>query len=498
MNASGHATALTTTVGIGLAVGAWVVLDPYLTTALRGLLPLFLSGQHVLALLPWELTLALTVPVVIVGGVAWWLRRHCPGESATFSVLFLVTMQTVAIHAFGPLDLSDIVVLGGVAWVLARRLLDDGRIIVPPSFMWSLLLVICAFLSAANGGTKSLLGSVLFIKSALLALLIPNMLRDRAQVAFFCWTLIAVTAASAVFAIIQEIVFVSTGELLVGFAVEAKSLRHLFEETSVGTLFRVTALNISYKHFSFLLASSLLLALSFYIFDRPTHGRPKQLLMPAIVLIAIGLGLTFSKDALLGTIFGLAILVFLRWPFALVPAAGSFAILLAVLVATGLGGELMRGLGADIHWGESRIRLQLARDGLYGVLNQETLIGRGVNNSARYTHNFNKWVPHNNVIAAAADIGVLGLVAFVTVMGQMLYRLLGAVVRAVDRSTRAIALGLLAGSLAILISIQFHGLYILTVLWMMLGLTDAFLRTTIRQNALARIPEPPDEPVRAA
>lgn len=498
MNTSGHTTALTTTVGIGLAAGAWVVLDPYLTSALRGLLPLFLAGQHVLALLPWELTLALALLVAIAGGVALALRRYCPGESATFSVLFLITMQTVAVHAFGPLDLSDIVVLGAAAWVLARRLLDNGRIIVPPSFMWSLLLVSCAFLSVANGGMKSLLGSIIFIKSALLALLIPNMLRDRAQVTFFCWALIAVTAGSAVFAIIQEIIFVSTGELLVGFAVEAKSLRHLFEETSFGTLFRVTALNISYKHFSFLLASSLLLALSFYIFDRPTHGAPRRLLVPAIVLIAIALGLTFSKDALLGTMCGLVILVLVRWPFALVPAAGGFAILLAVLIGTDLGGELMRGLGADIHWGESRIRLQLARDGLYGVLNQETLIGRGVNSSARYTHNFNKWVPHNNLIAAAADIGLLGLMAFLTVMGQMLYRLLASAVRAADRNTRAIALGLFAGSLAILVSIQFHGLYILTVLWMMLGLADAFLRTTIQQNALARIPEPPAEPVRAA
>jgi O-antigen ligase len=440
-------------------------------------LPFFLSGQHVLALIPWELTIALTAAVSLFVLVVWVIRRTRPSEAVTFSLLFLVTMQTIALHAFGPIDLSDVVVIGGVLWLLARRLLDNDRVLLLPSFMWSLPMLACAFLSVTNGGVNSLLGTIIFIKGALLCFLIPNILRERGHVVFFAWALVAVTAASAVFAIIQEIVFLTTGDLLIGFAMDVQSLRHLFEDTSFGRFFRVTALNVSYKHFSFLLLVALLLSVAIQVFDRPT-GRARRRLTWAITLIAIALVLTFSKDALLGLAAGLALIVFLRWPLLVAPALGGGALLLAVLVGTGLGDDLMKALSADIHWGESRIRLQLARDGLYGVINQDTWIGRGVNRSARYTHNFNRWVPHNNLIIAAADIGVAGLMAFLVVIGQMIYRLIAACVRATDRQSFALALGLLAGSVAVLISIQFHGLYILTVLWMMLGLTDAFLNTT--------------------
>lgn len=466
-------------VSLGVALGIWVVLDPYATAALRVFLPLFFLGSHILALIPWELT---AIAFALLGATALnlWVRRALrPSAASVFAVLFLVSMQTVAMHSVGPLDLSDVAVFGFVAWILLRRFQDDREVIIAPAVIWSVLLLTFEFLSVINGGLSALIGCSTLIKGILLALVLPNILRERHHIMFFLWTMISVTACSSVFAIVQEIVYLNTGVLLVGFALEEQSLKFLFEETSLGLFFRVTALNISYKHFSFLLTSSLLLALALYLYRPPSGKWARRLLLSGMAITLVALGLTFSTDAYLGLLAGLSLLLLARWRLLLVYGVPVAAAGLAVLVATDLGQDIISGIWSDIQWGEGRIRLQLARDGLYGFLNQDTWVGRGVNNSFKYTEHFLRWVVHNNIIAVAADIGVFGLLAFLIVIGQMAGRLAGECLRARDGETFAIALGMLAGVIAIMVSIQFHGLYVITVLWMYLGLTDAFLRTAV-------------------
>ena len=152
-------------------------------------------------------------------------------------------------------------------------------------------------------------------------------------------------------------------------------------------------------------------------------------------------------------------------------AVGGAAVAL-LLLATDLGREVGDKIASDIGSGELRIRLQLARDGIEGIVNQYPWFGVGVNQSIRYTGDFNNWVPHNNLIVTAAETGLIGLATYLSLMAYLVYAAWRTWLQARAPEQSAIALGLLGAAVSVLVSLQFHGLYTVTMLWMLLALVE--------------------------
>lgn len=75
---------------------------------------------------------------------------------------------------------------------------------------------------------------------------------------------------------------------------------------------------------------------------------------------------------------------------------------------TGFLDDIFRAISADCHWGEYRIRLQLAREGIHGFIHRHPFIGVGVSDVYRYTSHYLHWAVHNAFIEAADAVGILG------------------------------------------------------------------------------------------
>ena len=450
----------------GLLLGGMTVLAPVLAGSNLG-------NMWLPALL---FALLLLVPVRAAA------RALAARPAEVLLVAFVILFQTAALHTFGPVDANDLLVLGVAAGLLAQAVVAGRPLVISPGLILSLPVFAAIVLAATHAGPVGLLGGKQILKCILVVFVFTNLIRDPAALELAIRAVITVTAFSALVAILQELVFVTTG-FVATMNIEADSLRYLFEETPFGRMFRVTGLNTSYKHFTFFLTSGVLLTVSLLVAGGPRPAARRRWLWLAAGLMSAALVLTFSKDALLGLGAGLLLVLLLARTLNLFQLAVGGAAVALLLLATDLGREVGDKIASDIGSGELRIRLQLARDGIEGIMNQYPWFGVGVNQSIRYTGDFNNWVPHNNLIVTAAETGLIGLATYLSLMAYLVYAAWRTWLQARAPEQSAIALGLLGAAVSVLVSLQFHGLYTVTMLWMLLALVE--VTGSLRQGGAA-------------
>ena len=151
--------------------------------------------------------------------------------------------------------------------------------------------------------------------------------------------------------------------------------------------------------------------------------------------------------------------------------------LLFILFTSGFINDLYDKLLSGISLGESRIRIQLAKEGLEGLMNHPW-IGVGFENSSIYTSNYYQWPPHNSFIQVADEIGLLGFLAY---LGLIIYVFkrgleLNMIFKEVNEITGIIRSLLLSYIIYILI-IQFHPHAFSNYLWILIGLNEGAMQS---------------------
>ena len=187
--------------------------------------------------------------------------------------------------------------------------------------------------------------------------------------------------------------------------------------------------------------------------------------------------LTFSKDSLLATCIALTMSVFLKWRSYVIHFIMILALLFVLGHFCGIFDPFYRGGVSFIHAKATELgedRIEMDRQGLEGFLHGSFfLIGQGTGNGKKYTSHHRGWPAHNAFILAADELGIFGLLVYLSLFIFAIYRLIFINLAAKELQDKVISKGLLCGFIAYCIILQFHAGYIEVPLWLYLGIIES-------------------------
>lgn len=460
---------------VGFFSGILVVLDPSLTNIIANALDISITGKNILKLYPYELSSLFFFIVILVPITKKFLTVFFTQTEKSFVIVAIIASQTPALHNMGRLDGFDLVTGIFLIIFLFERMINKGvSVSLTLLDVLNILLISVMFLSVTTGGITSILGIILVFKTAAIVFLITNFIYKKDILYFFIKWFIVITTISAVIGIFQEIIYIGTGTVIVG-NVDKNALKLSFQPTSFGPALRVPAFTKFYKNLTFVLIPCIIIVFNFLLYKiTQLNFKTKALLILSLFLTGGAIVLTFSMDSILGVLICILISIVVRWRFLVIHLFAISILLFLVVIITGLIDDLFKDIVSDMQVGEARIRLQLARDGIYGLLHKHPWLGVGIERSFHYTANFHNWPPHNAFIAAACDIGLLGLIPYSLLIGYILFISCSLNLIVTESKDKAIARGLLFGIVGTLISMQFHPVYMPIYLWMYMGVVQVY------------------------
>lgn len=385
------------------------------------------------------------LPLLLIGGAALVLLSRGLARIGGFTAQALVLLLAAAQlngFAVGPLDLFDLAVFSIFGLWLATRALDTSRpIYLPPAIaLGGLLIALAVAHLPAGSPVRWFIGTFGITRAVLVAFLIVDLCRTRADIALFIRTLLAVAAVSATVGIVQ-FTLAYFGIYYFTFIDPPLSA---FKPTPLGFVMRASGLCITAQHYS----SFLILAFPFALW-RLTEGwhlRDFALvaLLSAGILVSWNFGAVFAA-----LLIGMG-LPFLRWRAHIIHMVLGGALLLSLGYFTGL-----LQLVYDLSFGDAGVakgidqRHTLFQLGIEKVA-ANPLIGTGPQQFASGDGNFWHRPVHNAFGQAAAELGILGTLILVamffflaTELGRLTFGRFPAHVRAMTAPALAALLAFL-------------------------------------------------------
>ncbi len=456
---------------IGGFLGTLVFAEPYLVTALSSLIDASLMGVNVFKLFDFELTVALFAFLIFLLIMARILSLTYSVEKV-FVVLYILGMQTIALTRLARFDLSEIIIIFFAFILLMKLFSPERRLTLTTLDLLNLLFITVLLLPDVYSGMSQLVDSLITgVKMVVITTLLVNYLKDMELVKVALKWVVIFTVISSVIAVGQFLLYYEVGYALVGF-VTKDEFSLMIEHTALGPMLRVPAFFGAYKPFTAFLDAAILILFNYLLYNRCTL-RDKILISLGLGVMTVALAMTFSKDAYLAFFIGIVISTIAWRPRLIFYCIALSFLMVAFLEAFGLVEKLWNSLIAEITWQEYRMRVILAKEGMYGFIYQHPWIGIGVRNSTRYTAHFNKWAAHNGFIQAADAGGMMGLIAYTALYVytfKCLFHLLLIVPRGPERW---ISTGLFTGFISYLIMVQFNPLLVDRFLWFYMGLVKA-------------------------
>jgi len=210
--------------------------------------------------------------------------------------------------------------------------------------------------------------------------------------------------------------------------------------------------------------------------------------VPPLVFLAAGLLYIGSRGAWISVLVGLAVSAVVsglrRFRACLLVAAATLVVawlflVLAVPAALQFPRRalflLSPGSVPELHTYE--IRLKLIRDAL-ACFRESPVIGLGLVGTERCIN----FAPHNDYVAVLGDLGVVGLLLFVGILGIITLRLIGG--QPVGDGAPWLAQMSCGALAAMLVSISALGMYSTPVFWLLLGLFLVEARSRMAETAL--------------
>lgn len=451
----------------GVAIGCLVIFDPYGTTCIG----------HLIGIKLFPFTFVLLVSIVIVSlfflltYLGKYLSKVAENKELLFVIFYIVGYQTNSLQ-LGIIDMSDLALGVFLVVVLIDAFVKEKKSFInTPINLFNLLLLVFILLPLVHLRVPSRT-QFIYVKIVLMFFLMVNALYSKELVIKCVKWLIIITSFSAVFAIFQEFMWVTTGTLVTGMIPKAE-LKRMFE----GGLFRVPALMLSYRIFAIILAATLIITISLLIFPNSlVTGMKKKIYLYSVSFLMFGaLLLTLAKDVLLGFFVALIFLLILRRPRYIFHFAVVILLLAAVLFTLFAylpgKGDTISYVVRDIPKAE-RERIQLDRDGIQGFVRGNYKLS-GCGKGGKYTDNALGWPAHNAFILILDEAGIFGFIIYLGMYIWVLFRLVCLNLVVKDTAYVPIVRGLLCGIIIYIIGAQFTAGYIEQFLWILFALTES-------------------------
>ncbi len=470
----------------GGLIGVLTAFNPLLENIFHRSVRLTLFDHNVFTIIPYELTILfcffisfLLFLIVIFKHIKAWLNE-------ILLILFILGIHITSLTRFVKIDLSEMALLALGALLIIRSMVQKEKIIISLLDILNILFIIIMLLSFTNTKMSTLLFySLTLVKFVLILLVIHNYINSMDKMLFFIKIIVTLTVLSALLGYFQEVVFLKYHFTFTGM-IERKTLWMILEYTSYGPMLRVPGFFETYKPYSFYMNTSILILFNYYIYNNDLTIKKKILLIVLICIMLGALMLTFSKDAFLALFIAISLSILVRWRYTFIYMVLFVLFLLTIITITQKWDNLYSEFYDTIHFGEPRIRLQLARDGIHGFFNRHPLIGIGLDSTHLYTRNYNGWAAHNVFIEAANAVGVVGLSIFMLLLFYSLFQFIKACITAESKTEKWISMGLFTAFLSYLIAIQFHPFFYEKLTWIFMALINSYMmiksKSTIPQK----------------
>jgi hypothetical protein len=322
---------------IGIAVGALIISDFYLANVLAVLFDV----SSIFRIIPYEISLVIFLIVIVACFAAAHIGKLnvvIRNREKTFIVLLIAGLHTIGLFP-GSFDSSDLMFIAFIVlWLSSVFTSEHYKIITSPLHYINLALVFCAVLSIVNGGIFIIFSMIPMLKGMLLSFLIIDMVRKREWTFFFIKVLFVITTISAIIAIIQEFVYLSSGTILAHY--DAKFVKLILESTPFGTMLRAPAFTGMHLWLANYLVLCILIGLNAFLYYLDDMDRRARFaLASSLVLMSVALLLTFSKTNMLGLVAGVLLSLFLRWRSMVIHFITLILFVLVVAYLTGLWDE---------------------------------------------------------------------------------------------------------------------------------------------------------------
>ncbi|KXK29638.1 MAG: hypothetical protein UZ01_02013 [Candidatus Brocadia sinica] len=455
--------------------GAFLVLDPLLANILAKMLDISIEGTNIFKLYPYEVSSLLFFFSLFLPFIKKFIlltKRH---TEKVFITLFFGGMHITSLTTLVKIDLTELVMMVSLFALFSQSVVKDKRLCISLLDIFNMAFVASALVSFMNARiVPFVIYAPTLVKFILILFLLLNFIHSRELFVFAVKCIVVLTCISSLIGIGQGILFKTTGLLFIG-PVDKKNLSLMFEMTSQGPFLRIPAFFGTYKPFTFFLNTAILIVFNYFIYNGPFALKKRFTLISSFLLMITALLLTFSKDGFLSLFIGLIFSISVRWSKFIIH--GFFCTLIAgiAIYLTGFLDDIFRAISADCHWGEYRIRLQLAREGIHGFIHRHPFIGVGVSDVYRYTSHYLHWAVHNAFIEAADAVGILGFFFYIVLLSYTFYNLIK--VSLTDKSliNTWINRGLFSGFIAYIVTIQFHPFFYERFTWVYMGIVNAYV-----------------------
>ena len=434
---------------LGLLIGLLTVSDPYLMHSL-----LDRDARAKLALPGWPVQSLFVVALPLSLGLGAWLFFQLPAiwdwilENADLIIVagFFFSHQLKSFEV-GPIDPTDTIVMVGIGLGFSRLICGKSfPIAFSPIYFCLIGMVIILFCSLAlNPQGFTVVARA--VKAVLLFVLLVCYPMQRDCIPRTIRILLVMLPITAVFCIIQEIVWLVSGVLLIG-PIDKGVLETMFEFG----MFRVCGLTNFYTVYGLAAGTLFLVTYSLTIFrNEIVKGWGwKCFCWISMALTLVAIFFTTAKDIWIGCFVGVALMTVVRF-WRLLPVCLPIALLIAAAACFAF--EVMPGrenffnyVLKDVKMMESE-RISLDRGGFEAIANSDLrtqLFGRGPGTAGLINLHPRNWPPHNAFIITAVEGGIPCMLLFIFFYLWALYRCGQLIAFAPDDTTRALGLGFLA------------------------------------------------------
>jgi O-antigen ligase len=453
---------LLTTIVVGVLVGTdrWA----------SAILPMSFWAGLGLAEVPFRLTLVVPLLALIATGI-YWAARKAPDAPALLMVTLLIALQTNGIK-FGPVDLIFCMPFLVILYVLAESFRDASfQIVFPGVVFFGLLLMLLNVPYIATPhiypAPRYIVNFISFAKGVLVAFAVVNLLRTPRHLDIAIRAFIIVAVVSALIGIAQIVLNYFTG-LMLSMTLEEAETKPNF----LGTTMRATGLTT----WASWLSDFLVLAVPFVLYRlfNARSLRSRLIHLAAMLILLAGIFFTFTYAAYFAIAVMFALFPFVYWP------RKTVHFLLALLLAAGIfqlaGGfkwfyeDAVTGVTQSAGMIERRSYLRST----LSEIARNPWVGSGIYAEEEFSENFYRKRVHNTGLQAWANLGLPGLLIFVTMMLAVLTQvwLMASALRGADRQLFQ-ALGL--GVIAAIVEMFAEPNLTMAITWFHLGLCQSAL-----------------------
>jgi len=232
--------------------------------------------------------------------------------------------------------------------------------------------------------------------------------------------------------------------------------------------------------------SYLIALLPFTIVSALIFFKQKKHLLISLVLFAMTthtLALTHSRSAMLAIVASVTTIFFIwkkKWAFLIIALSIGFVFLAPFPLAKSFKNSFNYKKASS---GSVRDRLHLWKSTL-SMIKERPLLGWGLNNYSRIHPRFagdgDSWYPHNCYLHIASEVGILGLLAFLWILGAAFVAFLTSIKAQADPKQRLILYGFLGSFLAMVFNAfadtNLFSLKLVSLFWLMTGLGLSYMK----------------------